>query len=446
MALKRWIEQRLGGRVVSIERQPRWRPIWFADVERDGERLALCVRGQRLDGTTPWSHRHEMILLTELGRAGLPVPRVHGWIDDERGFVMDRIPGEPDLVDCSAAERSSVLDDWLRNLVRLHRLDVAPFAAAGITRARAPKEAGRVGLARMEAAYRAGKLGPDPLVEFALGWLRRNPLDNRGREAVVSWDSGQFHHLDGRLTGLLDLEMGHIGDPLMDLAGLPGREIFLGFGDLGAVCRRYEELGGYAVDLDAVEYYAIAFLLTVPLMFHHSLRRPTPLADYAVNFRWCALAGRWICEFLARRLGLELPPPPPEPGDAEVERFRASPHAHLVTALEDLSRGEPDFAQYRRAASHRLALHLQRTDAIGDAVSRADLDELEPLLGERPASWNAGEAALERFVLADRGDRDPELLALLYRRQCRQEQLLGPTGAGAGALWTPQPIPVPGRA
>ena len=31
------IERAMGGRVVHIERQLRWRPTWFADVEADGE-------------------------------------------------------------------------------------------------------------------------------------------------------------------------------------------------------------------------------------------------------------------------------------------------------------------------------------------------------------------------------------------------------------------------
>ncbi len=29
-----WLESLLGGKVVSWARQPRWRPMWFVDVER----------------------------------------------------------------------------------------------------------------------------------------------------------------------------------------------------------------------------------------------------------------------------------------------------------------------------------------------------------------------------------------------------------------------------
>ena len=51
-----WIEDRLGA-VVRIERQPRWSPAWFVDVEREGVMLPLYVRGDRegMEGSVPVS-------------------------------------------------------------------------------------------------------------------------------------------------------------------------------------------------------------------------------------------------------------------------------------------------------------------------------------------------------------------------------------------------------
>ena len=31
----RWLEREMGGQVVSIEPQARWRPVWYAEVDRD---------------------------------------------------------------------------------------------------------------------------------------------------------------------------------------------------------------------------------------------------------------------------------------------------------------------------------------------------------------------------------------------------------------------------
>src|SRR3546814_3074628 len=69
-----------------------------------------------------------------------------------------------------------------------------------------------------EVQYRSTKQRPDPFLEFVLAWLRRNPPRNVPREAVVTWDSGQFHQQDGKLIAMIDVELGHIGDPMMDLA------------------------------------------------------------------------------------------------------------------------------------------------------------------------------------------------------------------------------------
>jgi hypothetical protein len=45
--LTRVIEKCLGGSVVSIERQPRWRGVWWVDLEREGD---ACVNGRSLTG------------------------------------------------------------------------------------------------------------------------------------------------------------------------------------------------------------------------------------------------------------------------------------------------------------------------------------------------------------------------------------------------------------
>ena len=49
----------IGGTVVDIVRQPRWRPTWFVEVERDGTRLSLVLRGDRPDSRAlPLRHEY----------------------------------------------------------------------------------------------------------------------------------------------------------------------------------------------------------------------------------------------------------------------------------------------------------------------------------------------------------------------------------------------------
>jgi aminoglycoside phosphotransferase (APT) family kinase protein len=399
--------------------------VWFVDVVRDGETLELCVRGERVDAQIGFPLHHELRFQQLLEAHGIPVAQVHGWCPEPRAIVMERVPGRPDFAESSDAERHSVMDDYIGILARLHALEVAPFADAGILRADRPGEAGRVGLQRYERSYRAAKKRPDPFLEFCLAWLARNPLPVTDREAPILWDSGQFHHRKGRIVALMDLELGHLGDPMMDLAGFRMRDTEIGYGDLRTLYARYAELTGEGVDIAAVQHHHLAFALTNQLAFHAALAEPPPGSDYMMNLRWCSETNLFAVEALAEILGIELE-------DADSPEPRSSPvgvaHQHLVRWLRGFEAGD-GFGQHEVRNAFRLARHLARFDEVGDALGEADLEDLGPLLGRRPASWQEGDAELERFVLADDGRHDAELVQLFHRRLQRGLMLLGPAGS-----------------
>lgn len=437
----RWFETRFGGSVVDLQRQPRWRPVWFASVERDGERHELVVRGDRTDMPLIFPLRHEMAFQQTLGNLGIPVATVRGWIDELPAFVMDRVAGQehfthPERPDTSEADRAAAVDDYLAILARIHALPVGPFAAAGIERAEDPSASGCLGLQRYEQHYRSLKHHPDPLLEFFLGWLRRNPVDSRGREAPVVWDSGQFHHHNGRILAVLDLEIAHIGDPMMDLAAWRMRDTVVGYGDMDRLYARYEELSGTIVDMDAIRRHHLAFTLSNQLAYSHALKDPSPPSDLMTNLQWCAETNLFATEALADELGIDLP-------TVDVPASRASGaepgHRHLVRALRDVRAGDR-FGQHELRTLFRLARHLQRRDEIGDAVESADLDDLEQLLGTRPADWREGEAKLERFVLDADSRHDAELVAVFHKRNLRAQMLLGPAGSAMTRHRTIQPF------
>ena len=420
-----WLEAHFGGRVRAIARQPRWRPVWFADVERDGETLALCVRGDRSDAQIGFTLYHEMRFQQLLGERDIPVARVHGWLDAPRAYVMDRVDGQPDFDGTSAEDRHRAMDDYISILARIHALDPEPFAAAGILRAPEPAQSGLIGIQAYEQAYRRRKKRPDPFLEFCLSWLARNPVDTHSREAPIVWDSGQFHQRDGRILAVLDLEIGHIGDPMMDLAGFRMRDTILGFGDFGELYDRYAEITGEPVDIAAIQHHHLAFTLTNQLAFHAALADPPDESDFMTNLQWCSETNLFAVEALAEILGLELPPVEiPEPRESPI----ATAHRHLVTSLRALGTGDPN-TQHAVRILFRLARHTARFDEIGDATSEADLDDLGDLMGRRPASWQEGDAALEHYVQADGGAHDTELVLLFHRRLTRLKALLGPAGS-----------------
>lgn len=439
--VRAWVEGVLGTTVTDIRRQPRWRPVWFVEADRGDEHLSLVVRGERTDMPLIFPLRHEMTLQAMLHERDIPTPRVHGWIDDPASYVMDRVGGQQDFVGTSDADRAAAVDDYLQILARMHALDVEPFAAAGIARAASPDESGVRGLQQYIDVYRATKNGPDPFMEFCLGWLRRNPPRSQGRESVICWDSGQFHQADGRIVAVLDLEIGHIGDPMMDLAAWRMRDTIVGYGDFRSLYARYEELSGREIDLDALMRHHFAFTLTNQLALGQAVRHPNAQTDLMTNMQWCFETNLFATEALAEILDVELPTveqPDPRAGRA------STPVEHMAAVLRSLSIGDDavddEFLRYRLRALFREARHAARAIEVGDQVSADDLDDLHELLGHRPDGWFTGEAELEDFVLADDGAHDEQLLVLFHKRNLRAHQLLGPPGSAMATHLPIQPF------
>jgi aminoglycoside phosphotransferase (APT) family kinase protein len=434
-----WVETNLNGTVDSIATQPRWRPHWFVDVTTAADILHLLVRGDRVDTELFFPLRHEMEFQDLLHRAGIPVPKVYGWVEELPAFVSDAVPGRPDFAALSPDARNAVVDEYLQVLAAIHSLDVAPFAEAGILRASSPDESSLVGMARMEEVYRRQKVHPNPFMEFCLSWSHRHRPKSRGREAPVVWDSGQFHHQDGRLVAILDVELGHLGDPMMDLAGWRMRDSVLGFGDFTTIYERYAEITGRPVDLEAIQLHHIAFTFSNALSFSHALKDPPPRSDFTTNLQWCNETNLYATEAIAEYLDIELPTV--EPIESRSSRF-APASGHLVQILRSMETDDV-LLKYQARMAFRLSRHLLRVDEIGHAVVEADLDDVGELLGHRPETWHEGERELERFVLdnAATGVHDEKLLRLFHRQNLRAQMLNGPEGSAMARHIPLQPFP-----
>jgi aminoglycoside phosphotransferase (APT) family kinase protein len=422
-----WLEQNVGGKVVSILRQPRWRPQWIADLDRDGELIPLMVRGERYDTDMTWTLRHEADFQRLMDEAGVRVPKVWGWIDQPTAFVMDRTGGTSWTKELAVEDRDRIVDEYVAELAKLHTADLGPFIEAGIDRAKEGEDPATIGFHRMNDMYRRQKRYPDPQMEFFLEWLERHIITSSGREAAIVWDSGQFMHDGTHFTHIIDVELGHIGDPMMDLAGWRMRDSIMDFGDFNKIYDRYGELVGRPVDLDAIEWHHIYFTLSNQLAFSHARREPPVESDFATNMQWCNETNLYATEALAEHLDIELPT---VPTPADEETLAAPAIEHLVKTLSTL-RTDDEYIRYRIRGAFREARHIQRWDQIGRQVVEDDLDDLHQLLGRRPADIREGDQLLEDFVHTANADgaHDVELCQLFHRRNLRAQMLNGPVGS-----------------
>jgi len=423
-----WVERELGGTIVGWERQERWRPAWFLELERAGERLPLYWRGARSEfhrSTKPLER--EGAVLAVLERHDIPVPHPYGVCQDPPGLLLGRLPGTFNLAtEPDPALRESALEHYLQLLAATHAIDPEEFVAAGMRMPADGAESCLGDLPSFEREYRRSRQRPDPMIEFAVGWVRRNVPRDRPCVSFVHCDSGQFLFEGGRVTGLIDFEISYLGDPAADLAGMRSRQLSEPLGDLRAAVRRYGEITGAPVDPRAVDYHTIRFGLSNPLSLAPLLARPVSAMNYVQYLAWYVVYSRCPLEVMGHMLGLELERPPlPDPSPSRSHGAAR----HLVEVLAERREQSEAGEAYDEDRLYRVAQVLERSDRYRPALESDDLDDVAELLGHRPRSWEQADEELERFVLEANaeGHLDEELLRYFHRRLCREESLLEPT-------------------
>ncbi len=232
-------------------------------VDADGEELLV----RRAAGGV--IHRHTLSLADEFAvleaahEAGVTVPRPYGYIADLAGreaFVMERLEGETigrRIVQKEnlAAAREALPLQLAEELAKIHA--IPPARVPFLEEARLERMV--VELDEVEE--------PHPAIELGLWWLR----ENRPPPRPVVVNHGDFRignvvvREDG-LVGVLDWEFAHLDDPVRDLAfslvrawrfGVGGKRLG-GVGDVEPYLERYNELTGFAVRPEELDYWELA--------------------------------------------------------------------------------------------------------------------------------------------------------------------------------------------
>jgi hypothetical protein len=415
-----WAAHALGGRVVDVRRLARWRPAWDLDVEVGGQLVPLHARGERESRIAmPYRIADEVAVHDLLEAHEVPVPHAYGLCDEPYALVMDRLSGNVDLsFAADADERDRLMDEYLTILARIYSIPLEAAAAAGFA---TPTDSVATGLGGfwqpMEAVYDRAMDGlpRDPTAVFIRRWLHDHVPSGRAATArFTTYDSFQFMFDRGRITGLLDFEHAHVGDPMMDLAALRVRDTIKSIGDLKGLAKRYETTTGMTVDHDVVEYHTVLYNALSVISTGPPLADPLPGTDWLSYLAWYVNGARWSFECIAEIGGYRLDP-------VAIPASRPGPHApalrHLVAGLRDAASPVVD-DDYQRVALGRVANHLKRVDEIGAALDAANLDDLARVLGHRPDPAGA-DAELLDLVEHAGPEREEELVRLLDARAQR---------------------------
>jgi aminoglycoside phosphotransferase (APT) family kinase protein len=289
-ALERFLAARLDARELRIETLSQQTEGFSQEtfaldaalVRRDGgseTRRYVVKRAPAAGLLDPYDLEPEFAVLHALSGRGLLSPPTP-WFEADPSvlarpfYVMERLPGEVPVPALDGDgrppfdddERAALAPQVAAELARLHAVD---WKNLGIGLAPpSGTSCAAYELARWRARVEASGLARMPIVEYALGWFAANLPPDEDRSLVHGdYRTGNFLVVrDGsrsRLTGVLDLEMVHVGDPIEDLGWATSR-LWRAQGPFACclaqpeeLVRMYEEASGRSVDRDRLRFYQV---------------------------------------------------------------------------------------------------------------------------------------------------------------------------------------------
>jgi aminoglycoside phosphotransferase (APT) family kinase protein len=200
------------------------RKAYVADTTAGRAFLRCAVRGLGLESTM-FTLRREAAILGRLAGAGWCVPRPLYVSDDGAVLVLEWLDGEVGPLG-DRATRERLARTYAETILSLP--DVDAEAAFADEHASAPTIAAavEVELQRWREIATPSFLA-DPVGGGLLHWLEDNRARDTSPSVVVHGDAGHgnFMVVDDRITGFIDWEMSHLGDPVEDLACMQMRSL-----------------------------------------------------------------------------------------------------------------------------------------------------------------------------------------------------------------------------
>jgi aminoglycoside phosphotransferase (APT) family kinase protein len=204
----------------------------------------------------------------------IPVPPAR-WIERDGAaierpfFIMERLPGATDASTLVNAPQwkdklPAIARQKAEILARIHNVDIGRIPT--LERPPAGVAPATHEIARWEAVMQRDTLEPQPVLALAFNWLKRHQPPPPARLSLVHADyrTGNFLYDESGITGILDWEMAHAGDPVEDVGWLMIKSWRWARDErVGGLCTReefirmYEAAGGPKVDRDALAFWEV---------------------------------------------------------------------------------------------------------------------------------------------------------------------------------------------
>jgi aminoglycoside phosphotransferase (APT) family kinase protein len=369
-ALRDWVSAQTGGEVVGWRRlvSGNSRTTFAADVRVNGEVVPLVIRHDEGGGPTAGTElslEREAVAYRALQDSGLPIPRVYGQSEALGAVVLTRMPGTAD-------EPERALPDLFARLAQLHRLPVGELELPGFAAS---------ALADLELWARIADRKiehPDELVGLAFEILRARFPGEPERLVLCQGDAGEGNFLaqGDRVSGILDWEFTHFGDPHEDLASVTVRALMYGHridGFAALVRDRYAAAAGVTLSPERLSYWQAVVVLRILICCLSVVQDPQHNRDRFVHLMLLPGLRHRLAHMLAELSGVAVDPPDPlpdpiqAPGSALLEE--------VVDGLGELLDAIPDPEARQRAKwMRRLLSNFAQSWSQAPAVASANGD------------------------------------------------------------------------
>jgi aminoglycoside phosphotransferase (APT) family kinase protein len=433
---KAWIERTTGGSVVEIVRLASGasRGMFIVTMAQGRDLILRVDLGSGMMADTELTLAREAEVYRALTDRPVPTAGFVAASDDGKWLLIERAPGDFDLLALAETERTAICDRFVDSLAGLHMIDVATLDLPSVGRPVGPRDHALLELDLWQKIRRDRVKRPAPLADCAFAIMRELAPAWDGPASLCHGDVGPKNFLfeAGEITALIDWEFAHLGDPMDDLAWwvFRGHEWLGAGGDLPGQLRRWSARTGIAIDPHRIAYYRALVLLRWYVMILAALDNGSSAQDRLPYLSLVPVLDVKLACAVAGLLAIDLGPYPLlDEGDAPLTGealaiFRDDVADVIAPALDDVE------ALRRVNALKNYADHFAAADRHGAAIRAGDLDDLTRLTGAAPDDIEAGEHILAQAGWAD-AERRRDVLTYFMRRGVRHAALWPITRARA---------------
>lgn len=394
--LRPWIQEATGAVVAD------WKQIsggnrcqsWLVRLsgrEEGSSMVYLRYQPPRAPSVEPYTVWREAEIYRAIDATGVPAARLVAVHREHQAIITSALEGGAEFRRLSdESQKTSISLEFVQALAKLHSVPLASLPASDLTACSSIEDCVRQELNIWRSMYEeAGEA--DQLIELALSWLDSNLPQASEAPVMVHGDAGPGNFLfkDGHLTGLIDWELAHGGDPMEDLAWFAMRCVMEPVPDFSACIAEYETASGRKVDAARLLYFCV-FVSTRVVIIRH--RNVTGLPGNSIVSR--ALNRRLLVDALARAEGISLSlPPAMTSGPTE----RTDLYDGLIDDLKALSETESQEVSAFSKNAAKVLKYLREYDRYG-----AELDgRLAALFVPLPEGGASSSAAENLRALTD---------------------------------------------